>query len=930
MAGERNYIQVPPDSTGKKVRLVHTAQLFYKNATPNFAWDIGEHYSTTFSDSQVYDFHVHGHQAISTTTGILEVHYDKYVRYQNLTPNENANILDEDGVTVIGEVDTYEDVYINAINITGFDNPEHAWNIDRFGSGQVAFGEGPPQLTADGAVRVNDAKLLANYDFSKSNLPNEFVNSREGGSEVTNTWDPTTRGVKLTVGTAATERVTQTSNLFHSFENGGSLLFQLAARVGDTGKENVVRVWGAFDANDGYLFALKGSDAAPGPRNIMGVPTAVTPADGSALRVIHRYSFGGSVVDHEILQNEWNKDTLLGTGGGTNPSGMSLDVSKINSYWLDYQFIGGGRTRWGVFYDGERIVCHEIYHGNGEEGAMTQNHHPLSNSSRPLCFAMANYGVSASGSEFYAYGATVLSELTSDPLSEAQQISSDTQTKLWGSPELQPYWRTHQTRNGSASQFPGLLRQNSYSAASSTQYAMTLSPVQFFGSGDENHSVYQPLTFQISNYKISDMTPRIAEARLFYNCLVRGADFQSEAPSSPTVEVDVKADHLAHVIQICRIVIEDGTVSFDFEKFADSFQYGTVRNGSDQTLARALQALDAWTSTSDYYSTGTNRVLLEVGQHPVYGAQGLSDRHYFADRQPVAIRETDGDETVSNAFSTATTFTGFKTSGGSGYASADQVDNPADWHFLSYVTSRLAWLYNSQADIDDDRLTRVLSVSDCVGLQLGQVLTVNDGAAAGATCRVMKVSVSGVPIAANSMVGATDYQIVTVGDSDFTAQGATVNAPGEIFTSSGAGSGTGTVVAISGNTGTVAVVGRSLATGDAATASVSSLDVGLVAGNYTTDGGGAGNITSVATDSTIALDFWTSLKALQYDTDLGMDADEDITTGLALYGNPPPRAAWTFMIKWLESPSEDSDGDTGPTESNSRVNWNIFWRERTQ
>jgi len=73
------------------------------------------------------------------------------------------------------------------------------------------------------------------------------------------------------------------------------------------------------------------------------------------------------------------------------------------------------------------------------------------------------------------------------------------------------------------------------------------------------------------------------------------------------------------------------------------------------------------------------------------------------------------------------------------------------------------------------------------------------------------------------------------------------------------------------------------------------------------------------------------LKALQWDADLGLDAAEDVGADiLSLYGGPPPRAAWTFMIHWLENDNEDEDGDAGPIEENSLTNWNIFWRERLQ
>jgi hypothetical protein len=930
MAGERKYTRIPPESTGDRVYMVHTAEITYKNKnTINDAhdWRIGEIYSI----AGFGDVHVHGELSTGIGTGVLSVHYNESSRYDGSTPDANARIQYEGGD--IAEVDSLYDVYVPAQNIMGYDNPEYGWNIDRFGSGSVTFDEGPPQITAMGNLKVNDAELIASYDFSRSNLPNEFVNSREGGSAVSNMYDASVRGVKLTVGTTAGDRVTQTSNLFHSFQNGATLLFILSARCGDEGKENNTRLWGAFDATDGFFFQVKGSDDSPGNRDIMGTPTAVTPGPGTALRVVHRYTFptGGSVVDHSILQSEWNKDTLLGTGGASNPSGMNIDISKINSYWIDYQYVGGGRTRWGVFYNGERIVCHETYHGNGEEGTMTQNHHPIAIPSRPICFATANYGTAPSSSEFFAFGASAFVEAATDPLKSAQQVSIDIQTKFYGEPNKQPYWRTGQTRNGSPTHFPGLLKTGSLRHSDSTQYATTLSPMQFFpdGSGQENHSVYQPLSFQLNNHNISDDSGSVAEVRAFYNCKMRGLRFSNQIPSTPTVEYDVHGDHLAHQVEIGRFVVE-GQSTFDFTKFSDNYQYGTVKNTSDQSLARELQPLSEWLSNNDIYSTGNGRVELTVGPDPTLGLTA----HYFGDMQPIVIRESDGDQNIANAFSTATTFTNVKTAGGAGYASVDQVDNPNDWHYLSYISSNEAWLYGNTAAIDDDRLVRVLSVDDCVNLDLGDTLTITS---TGATGYIMKIDVNGANIAASSTSNLVEYQIVKSGNSDFTAIGADDSFPGTIFTADGPGSGTGLVRATSGANGTIAIVGRS----DADTQYYNGANLA-----FTTTGSGAGDVTAITTDDSLYCDYWTSIKALTY-TDLGIDADEDLTpgdgnTGLAFFGSPQPRAAWTFMIKNLNRTStidtagqpavdyEDADGDSAPVKENARSNWNIFWRERSQ
>jgi hypothetical protein len=794
----------------------------------------------------------------------------------------------------------------------GYDNPEYGWDIDRFGSGRVTFFEGNPQLTGMGSLKTNDAQILASYDFSKSNLPGEFVNSREGGSDVSNTWDPVTRSVKLAVGTAAGERVTQTSNLFHSYEEGASMLFIMSARVGDTGKQDVTRLWGAFDATDGFFFQVKGSDDNPGGRATPTDPIGTGP--GSALRVVHRFTFNGVTNNHEIVQKEWNQDTFLGTGGASNPSGLKLDISKINAYWIDYQFIGGGRTRWGVFFQGDRLVCHEMYHHNGI-GVGTQNTHPLSNPNRPVCFAQANYGAgSPSSSEFFAYGAGVLTEAVTDPLRSAQQISDTWSTKHFGRIDLEPYWRTGQTNNGRSGGvgFPANLKSGTSTGGSpnlpgsdSTQYHGSLSPIQFLSNGDENHSVYQPLTFEVSSYDIKTGNPVPVEIRLFYGCVNRGYEFGNTNISTPTVALDTDADHMSHIRSIGEFVVS-GDGLFRFDELSDNFQYGTVRNTSDQNLARTLQPITAWGS-EDIYGTGNSPVHITVGPDPVYGESKFS---IFADKQPIAIRETDGDEDVATVL--GTTFTG-KTTGGAGYASVDQTDNPNDWHYLKYVTRNKGQLYSSIADIDDDRLTRVVTVSDCSNLELGDKLTVTGD---GSYAWIMKIDVDTTNKISATATTTVEYQIVSLGDTDFTTIGASRNVVGEIFTATGAGAGTGEVVATS-NIGDVAIVGRSAAQAN-------------YTGAFTTLLGGAGNITAVTTNSDLKKDYWTSLNALTY-TDLGMGADVTIGAGLAIYGSPNPRAAWTFMAKLLDDTTEeDSEGDKGPDLDNIRLNWSIYWRERTQ
>jgi len=60
MAGEKSYLSVPPDSTGKKVRMTPTVRVFYsgKNRLPEttaYNWSIGEEYPITgFGDVHIH------------------------------------------------------------------------------------------------------------------------------------------------------------------------------------------------------------------------------------------------------------------------------------------------------------------------------------------------------------------------------------------------------------------------------------------------------------------------------------------------------------------------------------------------------------------------------------------------------------------------------------------------------------------------------------------------------------------------------------------------------------------------------------------------------------------------------------------------------------------------------------------------------------
>ena len=384
MAGERTFLQVPPDSTGKRVRMTHTAEIFYTNGTPNYQWDIGQFYSTTFSDGAVYNIHVHGFYATSSTTGVLEVHYAKAAKYENLNPTIGANIIDDDGVSVRAVVSDFRDVYINSNHIVGYDNPEFGVDVDATGSMNMRFAEGLPQLDAFGKLRTSGASILGDYTFSNNFLPDQFATYVEGkpyGANVTHN-ENLHAAVLITGAEGLTHTATanfgresvraqMTSHTYHHYFPGLSQQAIMTVALSDTGKVGVMREWGYFDGDyddeitnpsatyeltrgNGYFFRVNGTNGL----EFVIRSSATGVVTERIIRKDTTILTSGGDVQETLIAEGWNGDPVDGTGN----SGKTFNLTDDNIYWIDIQWLGAGRVRFGTYHKGQRVVIHEYYH----------------------------------------------------------------------------------------------------------------------------------------------------------------------------------------------------------------------------------------------------------------------------------------------------------------------------------------------------------------------------------------------------------------------------------------------------------------------------------------------------------------------------------------------------------------------------------------
>ena len=65
-------------------------------------------------------------------------------------------------------------------------------------------------------------------------------------------------------------------------------------------------------------------------------------------------------------QEDWNFDTLTGVGGTTNPSGVTLDPTKLNVYQINFRWLGVGEMRFAIENPntGDMMPIHHIHYSN--------------------------------------------------------------------------------------------------------------------------------------------------------------------------------------------------------------------------------------------------------------------------------------------------------------------------------------------------------------------------------------------------------------------------------------------------------------------------------------------------------------------------------------------------------------------------------------
>ena len=198
--------------------------------------------------------------------------------------------------------------------------------------------------------------------------------------------------VDLAVTTSSGSKAVRQSFRVFPYQPGKSLLV-LATFVMNAGKENLRQRVGYFNTGNGVFFQVNGTTKS----FVLRTNTSGTPSDART-----------------VDQADWNGDKLDGTG----PSGITLDTTKAQILFMDFEWLGVGSVRCGFVINGQFILCHTFNNANDIDKVY------MTTAILPVRYEIENTGVTAS--------ASTLTQICSSVVSEGgyQQVSALTWARM--------------------------------------------------------------------------------------------------------------------------------------------------------------------------------------------------------------------------------------------------------------------------------------------------------------------------------------------------------------------------------------------------------------------------------------------------------------------------------------------------------------------
>jgi hypothetical protein len=241
-------------------------------------------------------------------------------------------------------------------------------------SSTVPVSIGGTNVDAFGRLRTSSPYTLFDSQnrYEKNDL---FSETTATGGTVT--YDANASTVELNVTATSGSEVVRQSYRSFSYQPGKGLLVFNTFVMGAAKTDLRMRV-GYFNTQNGVFLERSGTD----------------------IKIVRRTYTSGAAVDNPVLQANWNGDKLDGTGD----SAITLDLTKAQILWMDFEWLGVGSVRVGFVIDGQFIVCHTFENANNLTSVY------MTTAILPVRYEVTNLNTTASASTFKQVCSSVISE----------------------------------------------------------------------------------------------------------------------------------------------------------------------------------------------------------------------------------------------------------------------------------------------------------------------------------------------------------------------------------------------------------------------------------------------------------------------------------------------------------------------------------------
>lgn len=241
-------------------------------------------------------------------------------------------------------------------------------NIDTMGLTDTSF-------DAFGRLQVSEPYTLFDSQNRYQADP-QFDTSLTGSGSTT--YLPNESTVQLNVTNASGDAVVRQSYRSLPYQPGKGLQV-LATFVMGTAKTNLIQRVGYFNSQNGVFFQRS----------------------GALLSFVLRSYISGSASDaRTVNQADWNGDKLDGTGA----SGLTLDLTKAQILWMDFEWLGVGSVRCGFIINGIFYVCHTFNNANDITSVY------MTTAILPVRYEISNAALTSGSSSLKQICSTVISE----------------------------------------------------------------------------------------------------------------------------------------------------------------------------------------------------------------------------------------------------------------------------------------------------------------------------------------------------------------------------------------------------------------------------------------------------------------------------------------------------------------------------------------